>query len=111
MSDIDSADDVGKSNDDRNDLFKHTKHASSISPSVLVSALLAYSEGPASLDVLSVVSDIAITVCYRACSWSRDCNFYVLTLKVKQERWSVWFQAFSSKQRMVCARFGSHRNR
>lgn len=35
MSDIDSADDDGKSNDDPNDLFKHTKHASSISPSTL----------------------------------------------------------------------------
>lgn len=35
MHGIDSADDDGKSNDDPNDLFKHEKHADSISPSTL----------------------------------------------------------------------------
>lgn len=69
MSGVDSADDNGKSDDDLNDLFRHTKHASSISPTTshLLCLPAATSSRPETRLALGLMTT---ALCYRHTSCS-----------------------------------------
>ena len=104
-----STDDDSKSNDDPNDLFKHTGiHVSKALVLCTFSACLQWH-----LNGFEHTKSRAETIipCYKTRPWSKSCDALISWLfRHEKEQWSMSFQAFCTKQHLACARFRRRRN-